>query len=75
MMKRGSRYVHVVCVPQRVVQHVHLSRNFPAVPSPLQVVAGTTTQAAYIKAFPDLAGSAPNVSQKVTKFHQVGRGG
>ena len=33
MMKRGGRYVHVVCVPQRVVQHVnlsHLSRNFSA---------------------------------------------
>ena len=25
-MKRGSRYVHVVCVPQRVVQHVPLTQ-------------------------------------------------
>jgi len=54
---------------------MYLSRNFPAVPSPLQVVTGTMTQAAYIKAFKDLAGSAPNVSQKVKKFHQVGHGG
>ena len=37
MMKRGGRYVHVVCVPQRVVQHVHLSRNFSAAtPLPIQ---------------------------------------
>jgi hypothetical protein len=36
---------------------MYLSRNFPAVPSPLQVVAGSMTQAAYIKAFKDLAGS------------------
>ena len=42
MMKRGGRYVHVVCVPQRVVQHVnlsHLSRNFSAA-TPLPIPFG-----------------------------------
>ena len=54
---------------------MYLSRNFPAAPSPFQVVAGTMTQAAYIKAFKDLAGSRQNVSKKVQKVHQVGHGG
>jgi hypothetical protein len=43
MMKRGGRYVHVVCVPQRVVQHVnlsHLSRNFSAATRPLPIRFG-----------------------------------
>jgi hypothetical protein len=46
---------------------MYLSRNFSAAPSPFQVIDGTMGQAAYIKAFPDLAGSPPNVSQKVKK--------
>ena len=54
---------------------MYLSRNFPAAPSPFQVVAGTMTQAAYIEAYPDLAGSRQNVSKKVQKVHQVGHGG
>ena len=54
---------------------MYLSRNFPAVPSPLQVVTGTMTQAAYIKAFKDLAGSRQNVSKKVQQVHQVGHNG
>ena len=54
---------------------MYLSHNFPAAPSPFQVVAGTMTQAAYIKAFKDLAGSRQNVSKKVQKVHQVGHGG
>ena len=54
---------------------MYLSRNFPAVPSPLQVVTGTMTQAAYIEAFKDLAGSRQNVSKKVQQVHQVGHNG
>jgi hypothetical protein len=54
---------------------MYLSRNFPAAPSPFQVVAGTMTQAAYIEAYPDLAGSRQNVSKKVQKVHQVGHNG
>ena len=51
---------------------MYLSRNFPAAPSPFQVVAGTMMQAAYIEAYPDLAGSRQNVSKKVQNVHQVG---
>ena len=54
---------------------MYLSRNFPAVLSPFQVVAGTMTQAAYIEAYPDLAGSRQNVSKKVQKVHKVGHNG
>ena len=54
---------------------MYLSRNFPAALSPFQVVAGTMTQAAYIEAYPDLAGSRQNVSKKVQKVHQVGHNG
>ena len=53
----------------------YLSRNFPAPPSPFQVVAGTMTQAAYIEAFKDLAGSRQNVSKKAQQVHQVGHNG
>ena len=53
------------------ISHAHLSDDTHL----LQVVDGAMTQAAYIKAFPDLAGSAPNVSKKLKKFHQVGHNG